>query len=534
MNSFKNTLLNVLLVFNFILFIYFNQLNHLQAQDFPVSSMGHVAFEPAMAGDSLGNFVVVWTDGRNVRGIYGGTGSGPDIYCQRFNADGIPIGENFRVTDGSVISDISYAGQVFPRVAMNKSGKFIIVWQDDRSSGISNNQILSSDVNVGAQLYDAQGNRVGNNFLVNDDTSGAKLDADVIIRDDGSFIIIWVDVRRGKAVFLQFFGPNGERIGSNQQLQLKGERARIAVFRNGDFVIAVSGRAQIFDRFSIPKRPPFSISGFKYDVIVDARDRIFIAFASYRNISQNYLDSDVFLACYDTTGILIYPTIKLNNDNTDFWQSYPAVAAGDSTIFVAWEDHRDGYQIGVGSCRDIYGQRLDANLSPLGGNFKVTHETNSSAQAAPAVRLHASKLYSTWIDDRRNEVYPTDPPLAKRDIWATIQDFYNPIPGNPIRCTPPKHIPAVFSFFQSFPNPTRSESTIWYDLPEDAEVELRMFDLLGREVKTMTRGFQIAGQYWWRINLDDNFPGGVYFFRMTARGTSGKIFTGINKIIILK
>lgn len=205
----------------------------------------------------------------------------------------------------------------------------------------------------------------------------------------------------------------------------------------------------------------------------------------------------------------------------------------DSGIFLAWNDHRDGYQIGVGSCRDIYGQQFDGNLSRIGVNFKITHETDKSAQAFPTAFLHGGKFYIAWIDDRRNEVYPTHPPLAKKDIWATIQDFYNPIPGNPIRCKPPKHTPAAFRFFQSFPNPTRSESTLWYDLPEDAEVELSIFDLLGREVKTITREFQIAGQYW-RIFLDDDFANGVYIIRMTARGTSGKIFKGMNKIIILK
>lgn len=326
MNSLKNTLINVIVAFNFILFLYFSQINHLQAQDFPVSSMGHVAFEPAMAGDSLGNFVVVWTDYRNARGIYGGTGSNGDIYGQRFTSDGNPIGDNFRVTDDSLASDISYAAQAFPRIAMNKSGQFVVTWQDDRPGGTPVDPTVPSDVNTYAQRYDANGNKVGSNFLVNDDTSGAQLDADVIIRDDGSFIIIWVDVRNQKAIFLQSFGANGERIGSNQQLQLRGQRPRIAVFRNGDFVIAVSGRAQIFDRFSMPKRPPFNISGFQYDVIVDSQDRILIAFSGHRQIAQNYLDSDVFLSCYDTTGLLLYPTIKLNDDDMDFWQFSPVVA----------------------------------------------------------------------------------------------------------------------------------------------------------------------------------------------------------------
>jgi hypothetical protein len=505
------------------------------AQDFPVSIKGHASFEPAIAGDSLGNFVVVWTDYRNARGISGGTGSGGgDIYGQRFDSNGIPIGENFRVTDDSLLSDISYASQVFPRVAMNRSGQFVVTWQDNRPGGTPSDPTLASDVNIYAQYYNAKGNKVGSNFLVNDDTSGAQLNPDVIIRDDGSFIIIWEDVRNQKAIFLQSFGTNGERIGNNKHLQLKGERPKIAEFRNGDFVIVVSGRAQIFDRFSNPRQQAFNIfAGFGYDVIVDPHDRIIVTVAGSRQISQNYIDSDVFLECYNTTGLLLYPTIKLNDDNTNFWQSSPVVAAGDSTIFVTWGDHRDGYQIGVGSCRDIYGQRLNGNLSRIGSNFKITHEIDKSAQAFPTVLLHAGKFFVAWLDDRRNELYPTDPPLAKKDIWATIQDFYNPIPGIPIRCTPPKYTPLSFRIFQSYPNPTRSESTLWYDLPEDVEVEICIFDILGRVVKTVARELQTKGQYW-KIILYDDFPNGVYFLRMTAIGTSGKIFTGINKIIILK
>lgn len=77
-------------------------------------------YNPAVAMDGGGNFVIVWHDLRN---------GGQDIYGQEYNSSGSPIGSNFRVDD-----DTANALQRDPDVSAN--GTYIYVtWIDGRGGG---------------------------------------------------------------------------------------------------------------------------------------------------------------------------------------------------------------------------------------------------------------------------------------------------------------------------------------------------------------------------------------------------------------
>ncbi|PEN12333.1 hypothetical protein CRI94_15040 [Longibacter salinarum] len=65
----------------------------------------------------------------------------------------------------------------------------------------------------------------------------------------------------------------------------------------------------------------------------------------------------------------------------------------------------------------------------------------------------------------------------------------------------------------NFPNPVRSETTIRYELPEAGEVQLAVFDLLGRRVRTLVDGPQTAGRKEIRMNAS-TLPSGSYFYRL--------------------
>jgi len=147
----------------------------------------------------------------------------------------------------------------------------------------------------------------------------------------------------------------------------------------------------------------------------------------------------------------------------------------------------------------------------------------------------ALDIYVAWRDLRRKEFYLTDPPIPKTDIWATIQDFYNPVEGTLIPCTLPPQppTPATFKFFQSFPNPTRSESIFVYDLPEAAEVRLSLYDILGKDVKILITEYQAAGSYF-RSFTNNDLPSGVYFAKMVAKTSSGSLLSIVVKVILLK
>jgi hypothetical protein len=69
------------------------------------------------------------------------------------------------------------------------------------------------------------------------------------------------------------------------------------------------------------------------------------------------------------------------------------------------------------------------------------------------------------------------------------------------------------------PNPASTSSTVYIMLPHAGIVSLRMFDALGREVRTILDGNVAAGERSVTVDVSD-LPAGVYFYRLDAEGMS--------------
>ncbi len=74
-------------------------------------------------------------------------------------------------------------------------------------------------------------------------------------------------------------------------------------------------------------------------------------------------------------------------------------------------------------------------------------------------------------------------------------------------------IPEQFQLYQNFPNPFNPRTTIAYDLPSAGEVQLVIYDMLGREVQTLVKGKKAAGHY--EVEFDaQHLPSGIYIYRL--------------------
>ena len=93
--------------------------------------------------------------------------------------------------------------------------------------------------------------------------------------------------------------------------------------------------------------------------------------------------------------------------------------------------------------------------------------------------------------------------------------------------------PTRFSLNNNFPNPFNPITNIRYDLPEASYIDLRVFDLAGREVRTLVRGFDHAGEKSVVWDAKDNngrsVSAGVYIYRLE---TAGQVQS--QKLILLK
>jgi hypothetical protein len=89
-------------------------------------------------------------------------------------------------------------------------------------------------------------------------------------------------------------------------------------------------------------------------------------------------------------------------------------------------------------------------------------------------------------------------------------------------------VPVEFTLKQNFPNPFNPTTTIDYTLPASSRVLLKVYDVLGREIRTLVDERQIAGDH--SVKLDgSNLASGVYFYRLQA-GT----YAETRKLLLLR
>jgi thiol-disulfide isomerase/thioredoxin len=90
------------------------------------------------------------------------------------------------------------------------------------------------------------------------------------------------------------------------------------------------------------------------------------------------------------------------------------------------------------------------------------------------------------------------------------------------------NLPDIFYLHENYPNPFNASTTIEYDLKENGDIKLSVFDLSGREVDVIRENYQIIGTHTVAWETSD-VPSGVYFFRLS----SGK-FVQTRKAVLLK
>jgi len=94
-------------------------------------------------------------------------------------------------------------------------------------------------------------------------------------------------------------------------------------------------------------------------------------------------------------------------------------------------------------------------------------------------------------------------------------------------------VPDEFSLHQNYPNPFNPTTTILYDLPEAATVYLVIYDVLGRQVRTLVNQDLTAGYHKavWDATDDMGRPlsGGLYIYRIKAGS-----YSKTRKMVLLK
>tara|TARA_R110000868_G_scaffold304437_11_gene565161 strand:- start:3608 stop:8617 length:5010 start_codon:yes stop_codon:yes gene_type:complete len=144
-------------------------------------------------------------------------------------------------------------------------------------------------------------------------------------------------------------------------------------------------------------------------------------------------------------------------------------------------------------------------------------------------KTNTLKLFPSPIKEKlsahHSQISSTDVSLTETSTakLEASEFFLRIIPGNDA-----DDLPKEFSLSQNYPNPFNPETTIEFGLPIQSQVNLAVYDILGREVAKIVEGELNAGFY--SYNWDaSSLSSGVYFYRLV---TFNKLFS--KKMTLIK
>jgi hypothetical protein len=222
-------------------------------------------------------------------------------------------------------------------------------------------------------------------------------------------------------------------------------------------------------------------------------------------------DFDDYIEIYNSTSNPILLTGKYLTDkpnNLTKWRfTQPNLVLGANQFLVVWCDEQQ-------------------NQPGIHSNFKLSKEGEFIAITDSDGITVIDSL--TFGPQRQDTSFSRVPDGSQ--FWL----FTSPTPGNPniIVSVNDKITLENFSL-TSYPNPFNPSTTIKYTLPESANVSIKIYDVLGNEVKEINEGFKLAGTYKIIWNGDNSFnqnvSSGVY---LIALKTDNNLLT--HKVILLR
>ncbi len=303
----------------------------LLGHSFAVNAAGASQTRPSVAYNELDyEYLAVWADERN--GQF-------DIYGQRLDADGLPLGDNLVLVD-------SPGNQTHPSVAYDwMAEEYLLVWEEE--NGVYALRLLPS------------GRPVGSAFPVFN-VSGIRREPVVVAAPVlNRYLVAYT------------YGGDGAREVRGALVNLLG---RVLAY---DLAIAqgTGDRTEIAAAF-----------GF-----IDGR--FMVAWRDRRDDG-----GDIYARLLEASGNM--PSSAFQVAKAARTQAAPAVAWNhkDDMFLVVWHDYRNADATGA----DIYGQRFEGNGSPEGGNFRITASAALHDEQYPAViYIETLDRYRVaWQDNR--------------------------------------------------------------------------------------------------------------------------------------
>ncbi|GBD91299.1 hypothetical protein BMS3Abin04_02025 [bacterium BMS3Abin04] len=232
--------------------------------------------------------------------------------------------------------------------------------------------------------------------------------------------------------------------------------------------------------------------------------------------------------------------INTPNDTSDDVRMIPFLHSQDDGTKAEW-----GWANGTDNYWGFPASDIIYWMDPEGSNG-FDNFTNVCTQSGGAGAIYNSTFDNStsgyWTNFHGGSVYP----IGGLTICDYDRDGNPPPPGTTIRFLTNKPItskdkftfktkkvlakifPNKFEVFQNYPNPFNPTTTIRFFLPEDGNVKLTVYNMLGQRVKKLLNKKMLAGKYEIPFN-GSNLASGIYLYTLK---TDKK--TEVRKMVLLK
>ncbi len=153
------------------------------------------------------------------------------------------------------------------------------------------------------------------------------------------------------------------------------------------------------------------------------------------------------------------------------------------------------------SSQKVYTLSLDGALELLAGTGQAGSQNGPALQAT----FRRPNSIAASVTGDTLYVLDADPGIIRMIILDVTTGINDSSP----------RVPESIHLGQNYPNPFNPETTITFDLPKSAFVSLKVYDLLGREVKTLVAEQRVAGAHLVSFSAD-GLASGLYTYRIEA------------------
>jgi len=349
--------------------------------------------EPSLTALKDGGYILAWSDQ--------GTSFTDYIYTQRYNASGVKVGEP------ALVNKVTNSAQEDPSITALANGGYVVAWKSDTFDDMAD---------IAAQVYNANGVKVGSEFIVNTTRIGTQDSAEITSLKDGGFVVTWASFGQdgsGWGGYLQRYDASGAKVGVETRVATTTlsdqDGPTVTDLADGGIMVVWEGNGKD-DAYGIFGQR-FKADGSKSGAEVRISTRVaddqtdpvvkVLSNGNYVVTWQSAPDdgdgddetdapADVYSQLFNAAGVKVGVETRVNTTTAGNQEEPNVTAMTDGGYLVTWAGQ------GTGDVNGIFCQRFNASGVKVGTETRINTTTTDNQLFSQVTALADGGYVVAW------------------------------------------------------------------------------------------------------------------------------------------